>query len=105
MTINLPPNTADASFISPAELRMATRNHGLPLEALAYDITPVGMHYLLIHYDVPRADAGAWRLEVDGAVGRPLSLSRADLATRPPVTAAVTFECAGNGRALLDPRP
>src|SRR4051812_42353194 len=105
MSLELPPGTADAAAVSPAELLLATRNHGMPLEALAYDVTPVGMHYLLIHYDVPRADAGAWRLEVDGAVERSLSLSLEDLAARPAVTAVVTFECAGNGRALLDPRP
>jgi hypothetical protein len=33
--------------ISQAELRLAARNHGMPLEALAYDVTPAGMHYLL----------------------------------------------------------
>jgi sulfane dehydrogenase subunit SoxC len=25
----------------------------MPLEALAYERTPVGLHYLLIHYDIP----------------------------------------------------
>ncbi|CAA9514453.1 MAG: hypothetical protein AVDCRST_MAG30-2681 [uncultured Solirubrobacteraceae bacterium] len=91
--------------ISEGELRLATRNHGTHLEALAYDVTPIGMHYLLIHYDVPRVDPATWRLEVDGAVERPLSLSLEELTARPAVTSAVTFECAGNGRALLDPRP
>ena len=36
---------------------MAARNHGMPLEALAYPITPLGLHYLLIHYDIPVVDA------------------------------------------------
>jgi sulfane dehydrogenase subunit SoxC len=101
----LPPGTAEASAITPQELLLAARNHGMPLEALAYDVTPVGMHYLLIHYDVPRVDAGDWRLEIDGAVKRPVSLSLDDLRGRANVTSAITFECAGNGRALLDPRP
>ncbi len=105
VSLQLPPGTAEASAISPAELRLATRNHGTPLEALTYDITPIGLHYLLIHYDVPRADGAAWRLEVDGAVERPLSLALDDVMRRPAVTSAVTFECAGNGRSLLDPRP
>ena len=103
--MSIPQGTADASAITPDELRLAVRNHGMPLEALAYDVTPIGMHYLLIHYDVPRVDATSWRLEVDGAVRRPMSLTLADLGARPTVTSAVTFECAGNGRALLDPRP
>jgi sulfane dehydrogenase subunit SoxC len=100
-----PPGTADASAVSPEELALAARNHGMPLEALTYDVTPVGMHYLLTHYDVPRVETATWRLEVDGAVERPMSLSLGDLRGRPAVTDDVTFECAGNGRALLDPRP
>src|SRR5215212_3121052 len=101
----LPPGTADATAISPAELSLAARNHGMPLEALSYDVTPVGMHYLLIHYDVPRVDPASWKLEVGGAVERPMSLTLDELRARPAVTSDVTFECAGNGRALLDPRP
>src|SRR3954470_3426719 len=103
--MELPAGTADAGAVSQAELALAARNHGLPLEALAYDVTPVGMHYLLTHYDVPRVDPATWTLAVDGAVERPLALSLDDLRQRPQVTAPVTFECAGNGRALLDPRP
>ena len=88
-----------------AELRLAARNHGMPLEALRYPITPVGLHYLLVHYDIPAVDPGAWRLELGGAVERPLSLSLDDLRAMPSVTLPVTLECAGNGRALLAPRP
>jgi sulfane dehydrogenase subunit SoxC len=86
-------------------LRLATRNHGLPLEALSYDVTPAGLHYLLIHYDIPIVDPAAWRLTLSGRVGRELSLSLDDLRARPAVTLAVTLECAGNGRAQLSPRP
>lgn len=91
--------------ISREELQLATRNHGMPLEALRYDITPVGLHYLLVHYDIPDVDPDGWRLELGGAVERPLSLSLADLGARPAVELPVTMECAGNGRAILDPRP
>ncbi|HEX6331260.1 MAG TPA: sulfite oxidase [Actinomycetota bacterium] len=91
--------------ISREELQLAARNHGLPLEALAYDVTPPGLHYLLIHYDIPAVDPGTWRLRVGGRVRTPLELSLDDLRGRPSVTRAVTLECAGNGRALLDPRP
>ena len=87
------------------ELALATRNHGMPLEALRYDVTPPGLHYVLVHYDIPAVDAGTWRLEVGGAVARPLSLSLADVMARPAVTARVLLECAGNGRARLEPRP
>jgi DMSO/TMAO reductase YedYZ molybdopterin-dependent catalytic subunit len=89
--------------VSLQELQLAARNHGMPLEALRWDITPVGLHYLLIHYDIPRVDADAWRLTVRGE--RTLSLSLDDLRRMAPVTRPVTLECAGNGRARLDPKP
>lgn len=66
--------TADPG-ISLEELQLAARNHGLPLEALREDVTPVGLHYLLIHYDIPQVDPETWRLAVGGSVGRELSLS------------------------------
>src|SRR4051794_23487358 len=87
------------------ELALAARNHAMPLEALRFDVTPVGLHYLLVHYDVPVVDLDTWRLEVTGAVERPMTLSLEDLRLRSTVTQPVTMECAGNGRALLDPRP
>ena len=89
--------------ISLEELQLAARNHGMPLEALRWDITPVGLHYLLTHYDIPSVDPRTWRLEVDGLVGRPLSLSLDQIRVRPAVELAVTMECAGNGRARVEP--
>src|SRR4051812_1801453 len=86
------------------ELQLAARNHALPLEALRYPVTPVGLHYLLIHFDIPALDAATWLLEVGGRVERPLTLSLDDLKARPARTLAVTMECAGNGRALSEPR-
>jgi DMSO/TMAO reductase YedYZ molybdopterin-dependent catalytic subunit len=96
---------ANDSAVSIEELQLATRNHGMPLEALRYPITPVGLHYLLIHYDIPEIDPAAWRLRVDGCVDRTLSLSLEDLRSMPATTRVLTMECAGNGRAQLDPRP
>jgi DMSO/TMAO reductase YedYZ molybdopterin-dependent catalytic subunit len=89
--------------ISLEELQLAARNHGMPLEALRWDITPVGLHYLLTHYDIPDVEPSTWRLEVDGLVERPLTLSLDELRSRPTVELAVTMECAGNGRALVEP--
>jgi DMSO/TMAO reductase YedYZ molybdopterin-dependent catalytic subunit len=96
--------TIEIEGIGRDELQQATRNHGMPLEGLRYDVTPVGMHYLVIHFDIPPADEQAWTVEIDGLVDRPLTLSMDDLRARPSVTQAVTMECAGNGRALLSPR-
>jgi DMSO/TMAO reductase YedYZ molybdopterin-dependent catalytic subunit len=97
--------TSAETGISAEELGLAARNHALPLEALRHELTPVGLHYLLIHFDIPHVDAAAWRLELGGRVARPLTLSLAELQARPARTLAVTLECAGNGRSLLAPRP
>jgi len=87
--------------ISLDELQLAARNHGMPLELLREPITPRGLHYLLIHFDVPDVDAAAWRLELDGLVRTPLSLTLDELRACPARTVPVTLECAGNGRALM----
>jgi sulfane dehydrogenase subunit SoxC len=94
-----------AEGISLQELQLAARNHGMPLEALRFPVTPVGLHYLLIHYDVPVVDPAAWSLKVGGHVERELSLDCEELQARPAAEVTVTMECAGNGRAHLDPRP
>ena len=87
------------------ELQLAARNHGMPLEALRYDLTPTGLHYLLVHFDIPQIDESAWRLEVTGDVQRTRSFTLEELRARASRTAPVTMECAGNGRARLQPRP
>ncbi|MGH8705354.1 MAG: molybdopterin-dependent oxidoreductase, partial [Burkholderiales bacterium] len=85
------------------ELALAARNSGMPLEALRYDVTPVGLHYLLAHFDIPPV-AAAWRLEVGGLVERPLSISLDELKRMRSKTVRVTMECAGNGRGQMSPR-
>ncbi len=87
------------------EVALALRNRGMPLEGLRYPITPSGMHYLLVHFDVPHVDAATYRLRVGGLVEREISLSLGEIKARPAVTIPVTMECAGNGRALMAPRP
>ena len=96
---------ADSSEITLEELQLSGRNHSIPLEALRHDVTPIGLHYLLIHFDIPQVDAETWRLEIGGLVEKPLTLSLDDVKARPARTMAVTLECAGNGRALTEPRP
>jgi DMSO/TMAO reductase YedYZ molybdopterin-dependent catalytic subunit len=76
------------------ELGLAARNHGFPLEMLREPITPVGLHYLLVHFDIPALDD--WRLAVGDA-----TFTLDELRARERRTLPVTFECAGNGRALL----
>jgi DMSO/TMAO reductase YedYZ molybdopterin-dependent catalytic subunit len=87
------------------ELQLATRNRGMPLEGLRYDVTPTGIHYLLTHFDIPDVDPSSWRLEIGGNVERTLHLDLDEIRARPARTVPVTMECAGNGRARLFPRP
>src|SRR5215212_9960629 len=87
------------------EVALALRNPGMPLEALRHPVTPIGMHYLLVHFDVPVIDGRRHRLVVDGRVRAPLTLTVDDVRARPAVTMPVMMECAGSGRAHLAPRP
>jgi DMSO/TMAO reductase YedYZ molybdopterin-dependent catalytic subunit len=96
--------TATGTEITLEELQLAARNHALPLEAMRHDLTPVGLHYLLIHFDIPYVDPATWRLQVGGRVRNPVTLTLDDVRALPARTHAVTLECAGNGRALLAPR-
>ncbi len=76
----------------------------MPLEALRYDVTPAGLHYLLIHFDIPDADESRWKLEIGGRVRNRCAISLAELKALPAKTLRVTMECAGNGRGQLSPR-
>src|SRR4051812_25717448 len=66
----------------------------MPLEMLREPLTPLGLHYLLVHFDIP--DLPDHRLVVGD-----LTLTVDELRARPRRTLPVTLECAGNGRALL----
>ena len=81
------------------ELALAARNHGMPLELLREPVTPIGLHYLLIHYDSPRGDIDAWLLDVAGT-----TYTLGELRALPSHEVISTMECAGNGRARLEPR-
>ncbi|MCH9039624.1 MAG: sulfite oxidase [Chloroflexi bacterium] len=96
-------HTSEDTFLR-EEMQLAFRNRGIPLEALRYPLTPTGMHFLLTHFDVPEVMEESWLLNVGGLVSNPLTLTLAEIKSRPSRTVPVTLECAGNGRALLQPR-
>jgi DMSO/TMAO reductase YedYZ molybdopterin-dependent catalytic subunit len=105
-SISTPGRVADPTEgVSTDEVRLAARNHGLPLETMREDVTPPGLHYVLSHYDIPAIDVATWRLAVRGSVDQPLEVGLDELRSRPARTVRVTLECAGNGRAALHPRP
>jgi sulfane dehydrogenase subunit SoxC len=86
------------------EVALATRNSGMPLEALRYDLTPAGLHYLLIHFDIPALETASWKLRIEGLASRPADLSLEQLRRMPSKTVRMTMECAGNGRGQTSPR-
>lgn len=67
-------------------------------------ITPNQAFYVRNHFPVPHLDVSAWRLRVDGEVERALTLTYEALRALPSQTVVVTLECAGNGRAGMQPR-
>ena len=85
------------------ELALAGRNRGMPLEALRHDLTPAGLHYLLVHFDIPPEPTG-WKLHISGCVDHPFAVDLDGLKALPSKTLRVTLECAGNGRGQLSPR-
>lgn len=75
-------------------------NAETPLERQVGAITPASRHYVRDHFAIPEAPEV---LTIDGAVRTPLQLALDDLRALPPRSLVVTLECAGNGRAFLDP--
>lgn len=68
-------------------------------------ITPNDRFFVRWHYPIPDSiDPAAHRLAITGHVGKPLSLSLADLAKLPRVEIAAINQCAGNSRGLFEPR-
>ena len=70
--------------ISVEELQLSQRNHGMHLEGLRYDVTPAGMHYLLIHFDVPEADEADVDALDRGTGARTRSSCRSPISRRGP---------------------
>jgi DMSO/TMAO reductase YedYZ molybdopterin-dependent catalytic subunit len=63
-------------------------------------ITPTRRHYVRSHFPFPDPPAS---ISIGGALRRPRSISLAELREMPSRTAAVTLECAGNGRSFVQP--
>jgi DMSO/TMAO reductase YedYZ molybdopterin-dependent catalytic subunit len=101
-TPDRPPPAAEQITYEEAEL--AFRCHGFHLERLDSPITPLGSHFVLIHFDIPRLDASGYTITVGGRVRTPLTLSLESLKTRQVVKEAAILECAGTGRSFQHPR-
>ncbi|MBZ9810438.1 sulfite oxidase [Mesorhizobium sp. ESP-6-2] len=59
-------------------------------------ITPNEKFFSIAHFNRPKIDAGAWKLEIDGIVKKPMALTLADIKQRPKQEVTFTVECSGN---------
>ena len=99
------PDPQNASRVfSAAETVLAFRCHGMQAEFLREPLTPLGCHYLLMHFDVPHLEAQGYSIAIDGRVRNPTRLSLEELKRRQTIKQVVTLECAGTGRSTLHPR-
>lgn len=96
-----PPSDELATY---EEVTLAFRNHGFHLEMFREPITPLGSHYLLIHFDIPKLSADGYSITLGGRVAHPRTLTLAELKQRPNVKRAAIMECAGIGRSYSHPR-
>ena len=87
--------TDDLIYVSREPLNAET-----PLERQVGLITPTARHYVRDHFAIPEAPD---RLVVSGSVRTPIQLGLDDIRSLPRRSLVVTLECAGNGRAFLDP--
>ncbi len=102
---NPEPRQHEQGMFHREEVALANRNSGILLETLRHDVTPLGMHYLLNHFDVPFVpDARDWSVTISGCVTTPLTIALDEIARLPSKTMRVTLECAGNGRSNMTPR-
>jgi DMSO/TMAO reductase YedYZ molybdopterin-dependent catalytic subunit len=59
-------------------------------------VTPNDKFFSIAHFDRPTIDPNTWKLEIDGLVKKPMSLTLADIKARPRQEVVFTVECSGN---------
>jgi DMSO/TMAO reductase YedYZ molybdopterin-dependent catalytic subunit len=102
-TPDRPPPSSD--LVGYEEVALAFRCHGMHLEALRFPITPLGQHFVLIHFDVPYfAATDAYAFTISGRVRTPMTVTLGQLKARPTVHQPTIMECAGVGRSYAHPR-
>jgi DMSO/TMAO reductase YedYZ molybdopterin-dependent catalytic subunit len=88
-------NMDDLVYLSREPLNAET-----PLDRQVGMVTPASRHYVRDHFPIPERPS---HLAIDGAVRTPRNLAIDDLRSLPARSLMVTLECAGNGRAFVDP--
>ncbi len=74
-----------------------------PVEAFDRFLTPNRLFFVRSHFGPPALGLSPWRLEVEGLVERPISLSIDDLKGLEKVTLPAVLQCSGNGRGFFSP--
>jgi len=68
-------------------------------------VTPVDAFFVRQHIPRPaKIDPSAYRLQINGMVSKPASVTLAQLQALPQHTVPATLECTGNGRAFYSPK-
>lgn len=80
----------------PADLEM-------PVAGFIDEITPVESFFVRCHTYTPEVKLSDWKLQIDGMVEKPLTLTLADLKKFPRAELISVLECAGNGRSFYQP--
>src|SRR5438067_11346236 len=99
---------AEIEFISVTDGEARRSHSRQPANAESPDaafgrlITPAEERFLRCHFAIPRlGDSHA--IEIAGAVVTPRIVTLQQLRLMPPLTRTVLTECAGNGRAMIEP--
>jgi len=74
-----------------------------PFSALDGPITPNESFYVRTHFATPKIVSEDWKLQVEGSVSHPITLTFDELRALPSLKITATLECAGNSRVYLTP--
>lgn len=89
------------------ELSSRPMNYESARDTFTTRITPLERFYIRNHFDAPTGDpaswATSWKLDIKGLVGKPRTLTLADLDKMKQTTVEAVLQCAGNGRGLFAP--
>jgi len=97
------PNPPEAPPVHPVPIRESPPNAEIHPGALLSAVTPNEAWFVRCNFDVPGLDARTHRIEVGGAVRRPVVFGMEALLGMEHRSLEVTTECAGNGRLGMQP--
>src|SRR3954451_14084976 len=103
-TPDRPPPSSQ--LFSAEEVTLAFRCHGMHLEALQFPITPLGQHFVLLHFDVPYfAPTDSYAFTIGGRVRTPMTVTLGQLKARLTGGPPPAIEEGGGGGAPPPPPP